>query len=146
MTADTLTSKELLDIIQKQVDLVNWYWNFLIVTIAVILGWIVTRKQEDGRIKSEVVRFIIFGFIVFASANLIAICSANFSLGLLIDELKTRVNKPGSLLFTNTLTKSFIELFNIWVYVTFGLLVHVIADVIVVTVLLKASKDTAARP
>lgn len=139
---DTLKAKDLIDLIQKQTELVNWYWNFLIVTIAIILGWIVTRKNGDGPINKQVINFIIFGFIVFAIGNLVVVTAANITFALLIEELKIRANKQNSLLFANPWATQIINYFNPLASVGSGVLIHIIGDIVVVVILQRAKQLT----
>lgn len=140
-----LQDKDLVQIIQKQIDLLNWYWNFFIVTVAVILGWIVSRKKADGAINTQILTALKYCFIVFAAASFVTITTTSCTLALLVEELKTKVTQPGSGLFENATTKSFIAWFNIRLFVGLGSIAHLIGDVLIIVILSKASKDTDER-
>ncbi len=138
MILKTLNIKDLFELIQKQTELVNWYWNIYIATVVVVVGWFVTRSKVDGSINPEQQKWIKRGFIVYAVADLVIVLHSTFILALFLDELRSRVPYPSLSIKQPYLI---LGIFNVWIYVGFAFIIHILGDLAAYKILSKSISD-----
>jgi hypothetical protein len=64
---------DLLDRFQAAADLVNFYWNFYVIGIVAVLGWIFSLKRDLARRQRIVLTAVYVGFVVL---NLLALVNS----------------------------------------------------------------------
>ena len=82
-----MDTHQLIDIVFKLSDLINFNWNFYVVVCAIILGWLFTSDIQWDMIKrigSSI------GFIVFTIINGRALNKAYVLLNTTLEELKEK--------------------------------------------------------
>ena len=64
---------DLLDLFQAAVDLVNFYWNFYVIGIVAVLGWLFSLKRNLTPRQRIILTGVYVGFIVL---NLLALMNS----------------------------------------------------------------------
>lgn len=116
---------DLLNLFQAAVDLVNFYWNFYVIGIVAVLGWIFSLKRDLVRRQRIILTAVYVGFVVL---NLLALVNSyRFLEAARLDALITI--PPGALPNLSYMLNSISFADQRWA----GWIVHVAVDVTVIT-------------
>ena len=85
---NSLSLKELCDLVLTLNDRINWFWNFYVVSLIAVLSFLSSQKFKLNK-KQKLV--LITGFVVFGFMNLMALVNTGLVGSVLLEELQFRV-------------------------------------------------------
>ena len=81
--------KDIINIVMKLSDSVNFYWNFYVVGVIAIIGWLISLKEH---IKWQIKLLVSIGFLFFIILNIHGLLGSYTLLEASINELQESVN------------------------------------------------------
>ncbi len=118
-------------------DQINFLWNFYVVAIAVLLGWIFTTGI-DWTVEKR--RSILLLYVIFAVVNGTALYEAYYLLE------KALIDLEGYVSATGTGSPFLLELIGFGGYGPVGaMIIHVSADVLIIGMIIRNTRNSTGR-
>lgn len=102
-------------------DSANWYWNFYVVVVGIVLGWVFNKKEEWQLQQKMVVTFI---FWIFAISSIQALSMTYSSLNDMAEALSSNWG------IETKFKKALVDFFDNEILV-FQMILHILVDFIV---------------
>jgi hypothetical protein len=75
-TLEPLTLRDIADLLFAARSRVDFYWNFYVIVVIAVIGWLVARKKKSRPMTLPVKLLVTVGFLIAATMNFVGLYGA----------------------------------------------------------------------
>jgi hypothetical protein len=75
-TLEPLTLRDIADLLFAARERIDFYWNFYVIVVIAIIGWLVARKKKSRPMTFPVKILVTVGFVIAATMNFVGLYGA----------------------------------------------------------------------
>jgi hypothetical protein len=137
LTDSQFSAKDLVDIILKLADQINFYWNFYVIANIAMLGWLLSlNANPDWQLKAAVS----IAFIIFIALNITALIRSYIFLQAALLEFKAMDLSFRTINLPNQISRLSFSGYKYRLWVT-----HTVVDVFMIAILWSDKLQNALR-